>query len=307
MDIPNRRDVMPPLLRHVADGNEHRVRDMVNALASYFPHIEEQRNETVPSRNKIFNNRCKQAVARLKELGLIASTRRKHYKITFLGLEAVRRNPEIIDKKSMAQLLESIKSAEGRQSPGQPKPIADQVCQTAEETIEESYREIRKKLASELLARIGANSSRFFEDLVIDLLIKMGYGGSREDAEAVGRSGDSGIDGIIKEDRLGLDLVYIQAKRWRGNVGRPEVQKFVGALKGQPSGKGVFITTSEFTNEARDYVEKSDSRITLINGNQLTNYMIDHNVGVSVVKTYELKSVDSDYFIETDDSQTQDS
>ena len=152
------------------------------------------------------------------------------------------------------------------------------------------------------------NSPTFFEELVIDLLVEMGYGGSREDAaEAVGRSGDGGIDGIINEDRLGLDVVYVQAKRWEANVSRPELQKFAGALQGQRARKGIFITTSDFSRDAREYVNNIDSKIVLIDGYQLAEYMIDHNVGVSVVKSYELKRVDLDYFIETDDSPRQDS
>ena len=180
--------------------------------------------------------------------------------------------------------------------------------QTVEESIEKNYQQIRSELAEELLQQIGENTPRFFEELVIDLLVKMGYGGSREDAEAVGRSGDGGIDGIINEDRLGLDVVYVQAKRWEGNVGRPEIHKFTGALIEKNARKGIFITTSDFSREARESADNSDDpKIVLIDGRQLAEYMIDHNVGVSTVKTYEIKRVDSDYFIDTDDSQTQDS
>jgi restriction system protein len=154
-------------------------------------------------------------------------------------------------------------------------------------------------LASELLTRIKGCSPHFFEQLVVDLLVKMGYGGSRQDAgAAIGRSGDEGIDGIIKEDRLGLDAIYIQAKRWERAVGRPEVQQFAGALHGQRARKGIFITTSQFTREAVEYVKAIDTKIVLIDGDHLTNYMIEHDVGVSVVSTYQLKKVDLDYFDE---------
>ena len=163
-------------------------------------------------------------------------------------------------------------------------------------------------MAAELLEKIKNNSDRFFERLVLDLLIKMGYGGSREDAaRAVGGSGDKGIDGIINQDRLGLDVVYIQAKRWQENVQRRQIQEFAGALEGQRARKGIVITTSDFSRGAREYVNTINSKIVLIDGRQLAELMIEYNVGVSTVKTYELKRVDSDYFIETDDSQTQDS
>ncbi|RKU24403.1 hypothetical protein C6503_00750 [Candidatus Poribacteria bacterium] len=154
-------------------------------------------------------------------------------------------------------------------------------------------------MALHLLEKIKNNSPDFFEKLVVDLLVKMGYGGSREDAgKAIGGSNDGGIDGIINEDRLGLDVVYIQAKQWEGNVPRPEIQKFAGALQGQRARKGIFISTSNFTSGAEEYVKTIDSKIILINGSQLAQYMIEHNVGVSIEKTYEIKRVDSDYFAE---------
>ena len=175
-----------------------------------------------------------------------------------------------------------------REIPPPPPPDGD---------IEEIYQQIREKVAEDLLQQIKANSPAFFENLVIDLLVEMGYGGSREDAEAVGRSGDGGIDGIINQDRLGLDVVYVQAKRWKNNVGAPEIASFAGALAGQSANKGIFITTSDFTKAAKDY-DAAGFKIILIDGKRLAQLMIDHNVGVSTVKTYEVKRVDSDYFIE---------
>ena len=163
--------------------------------------------------------------------------------------------------------------------------------------IEDIYQQLREKVAVDLLQQIKVNSPAFFENLVIDLLVKMGYGGSREDAEAVGRSGDGGIDGIINQDRLGLDVVYVQAKRWKNNVGAPEIAGFAGALAGKGANKGIFITTSDFTKAAKDY-DAAGFKIILIDGKRLAQLMIDHNVGVSTVKTYEIKRVDSDYFIE---------
>ena len=164
--------------------------------------------------------------------------------------------------------------------------------------IEKNYQKLREGLATELLQKIKDNTPAFFEELVIDLLVAMGYGGSREDAQAVGRSHDGGIDGIINEDRLGLDVVYVQAKQWKESVSRPEIQKFAGALQGQRARKGIFITTSGFTKGAEEYVKTIDSKIILINRNQLAEYMINHDVGVSIEKTYEIKRVDSDYFAE---------
>jgi restriction system protein len=171
--------------------------------------------------------------------------------------------------------------------------------QTPEELLEDGYQRIRQELAQELLNRVKSSSPRFFERLVVELLVKMGYGGSIKDAgQVIGKSGDEGIDGTIKEDRLGLDVIYIQAKKWEGAVGRPEIQKFVGALYGQRAKKGVFITTSSFSHEATEYVKNIDNKIVLIDGKQLTELMIDHGVGVAIVSTYEVKKVDNDYFTE---------
>ena len=218
------------------------------------------------------------------------STNKWHYQITPQGLEYLNQHSEEIPLLDRNTETEIDLSASGAEIEGDtPSP---------EEFIEENYQAIRERLAADLLKKIKDNTPAFFEELVIDLLVAMGYGGSREDAEAVGRSGDGGIDGIINEDRLGLDVVYVQAKQWEDNVSRPEIQKFAGALQGQRARKGVFITTSGFTKGAEEYVKAIDSKIILIDGNQLAQYMIDHNVGVSTVETYEIKRVDSDYFAE---------
>ena len=170
---------------------------------------------------------------------------------------------------------------------------------TPEEIFENAYQELRRNLANELLAQIAKNTPEFFENLVVKLLVKMGYGGSIKDAgKSMGRSGDEGIDGIIKEDKLGLDVIYIQAKRWQGSVGRPDVQKFVGALHGQRAKKGVFITTGAFTRDAEQYVSTIDPKVVLIDGSRLVELMIDHNLGVSIVDAYEIKKIDSDFFFE---------
>ena len=181
--------------------------------------------------------------------------------------------------------------------PGGPRTRYFLCGKTLPPDIEVIYQDIREKVAEDLLQQIKANSPAFFENLVIELLVKMGYGGSREDAETVGRSGDGGIDGIINQDRLGLDVVYVQAKRWDSNVGSPQIAGFAGALAGKGANKGIFITTSNFTKDAKAY-DAAGFKIILIDGKRLTQLMIDHNVGVSTVKTYEIKRVDSDYFIE---------
>ena len=169
--------------------------------------------------------------------------------------------------------------------------------ETPEETLQKSYQSIRSDLASDLLIRIKENSPAFFEGLVVDLMIALGYGGSRAEAgKALGKSGDEGIDGIINEDKLGLDIIYLQAKRWEGTVGRPEIQKFVGALHGKRAKKGVFISTSSFSQEAKSYVSTIDPKVVLIDGHDLAELMIDHGLGVSTAASYEVKRVDLDYF-----------
>ena len=176
---------------------------------------------------------------------------------------------------------------------------AEMDLQPPEELLESTFGRINGELASDILQKIKSCSPAFFERLVVELLVKMGYGGTRQDAgRAIGRSGDEGIDGVIHEDRLGLDVIYLQAKRWESVVGRPEIQKFVGALQGQRAKKGVFITTSDFTKEAVEYVRNIDNKVVLINGALLASLMIDHDVGVSLAATYEIKKIDSDYFLE---------
>jgi restriction system protein len=171
--------------------------------------------------------------------------------------------------------------------------------QTPEEMLESAYQRFRGELAKDVLSRVKKASPAFFERLVVQLLLKMGYGGSRKEAgEVIGKGGDEGIDGIINEDRLGLDVIYLQAKRWEGSVGRPEIQKFVGALQGKRAKKGVFITTGNFSAEAREFGKHMDPRVVLIDGDQLSELMIDWNVGVSPIDMYETKQIDSDYFEE---------
>ena len=233
---------------------------------------------------------------------MLIATRRGYYRITDRGCDVLRENIPRITAKYLKQFPEFVEFQSAKRSKdSQTHEEEEDGSQTPEEEIEEAYQRVRQGLANELLQTVKSCSPTFFERLVIDLLIKMGYGGTRRDAgEAIGRSGDGGIDGIIKEDRLGLDIVYIQAKRWDSSntVGRPEIQKFAGALQGQRARKGIFITTSEFTSSARDYVSMIDSKIVLIDGGTLAELMIDFNIGVAAIATYELKRIDSDYFTE---------
>jgi restriction system protein len=298
MTIPDYQSIMLPLLKLATDRQEHSLREVIEALADEFYLTDEERKELLPSgRQATFDNRVGWARTYLKKAGLLESIKRGYFQITERGLDVLKQNPPEIDNAFLRQFPEFIEF----QTPRDKKRIEQDVSdtQTPEEEIEAAYQGVRQELVTELLQTIRSCSPAFFERLVIDLLVKMGYGGTRKDAgQAVGRSGDGGIDGIIKEDRLGLDIVYIQAKRWDNPVGRPEIQKFAGALQGQRARKGIFITTSAFTQSAQDYVSRIDSKIVLIDGNTLAQLMIDYNIGVAPVTSYELKRVDTDYFAE---------
>jgi restriction system protein len=303
MGIPDFQSFMLPLLKFSADQQEHSLRDAIEALAQTFKLSDEERKELLPSgQQTVVDNRVSWSRTHLKKAGLLESTRRSFFKITQRGLDVLGRNPQKIDVKFLEQFPEYIEfRAASRRDKETALGAEAEVNnhQTPEELLEYGYQRIRQDLAQELLNRVKNTSPSFFERLVVELLVKMGYGGSRKDAgEAVGRSGDGGIDGIIKEDRLGLDIIYIQAKKWEGVVGRPEIQKFAGALQGQRAKKGIFITTSGFSNEAREYVAIIDSKIVLIDGQQLAQLMIDHDVGVSKVSSYEIKKLDFDYFVD---------
>ncbi|MBN1843809.1 MAG: restriction endonuclease [Deltaproteobacteria bacterium] len=295
MAIPDYQTIMLPVLKFASDGKDHAFRDAVDSLATEFRLSLEECNELLPSGNQpLFNNRVGWAATYLRKAGLIDSEKRGFFRITDRGKIVLSENPERIDVKLLEQFPEFVKFR--KKDPIKPPPPS---VINPEELLGTAYQELKESLASDLLKNIGECSPSFFERLVVDLLIKMGYGGSRREAgQAMGQSGDGGIDGIIKEDKLGLDIIYIQAKRWNGTVGRPEIQKFAGALQGQRARKGIFITTSNFSKEALDYVKHIDSKIILIDGERLSELMIDHNVGVSPVASYEVKKIDSDYFIE---------
>lgn len=237
----------------------------------------------------------------LKKAGLIESPRRGVFRITERGQSVLASGPESIDVKYLEQFPEFVEFREIRHERSGEKPaeLGTTLDATPEEALDAAYHGLRVDLELEVLEQVKAASPAFFERLVVELLVRMGYGGSLRDAgEAIGRSGDGGIDGIIKEDRLGLDVIYIQAKSWEATVGRPEIQKFAGALQGHRARKGVFLTTATFSREAIDFASRIDSKIVLIDGPTLVTYMIDHDVGVSPSQTYEVKKIDSDYFTE---------
>ena len=301
--IPDYQSLMLPLLKLVADKQEHKYRDLIENLATEFQVTDEERKELLASGNQaIFDNRVGWAKTYLKKAGLLDSPKRATFVITQIGLDTLKNNPDRVDAKYLRQFpafLEFQNASRNDNDSEEEIVIVETNEQTPEENLDKAYQRIRKSLASELLNRVVELSPTFFERLVVELLVKMGYGGSIKDAgKAIGKSGDEGIDGTIKEDKLGLDIIYIQAKRWRpGNVvGRPELHKFVGALAGQGAKKGIFITTSNFTKEASEYTPKNETKIVLIDGEQLAQLMIDYNLGCTTQQIYELKKIDSDYF-----------
>ncbi len=303
MPLPDYQTCMLPLLRFAKNGQEHSLREAIDDLAEQFALTETERKELLPSgRQATFDNRVGWARTYLKKAGLLQSPKRGYFQITTLGREVLMTNPEAITVKFLDQFpsFQAFRSESRKaESLDSSQDAVLETENTPQEELEQAFQRLNTGLATDLLQTVKECSPAFFERLVIDLLVTMGYGGSRKDAgQTLGRSGDGGIDGIIKEDRLGLDVIYIQAKRWDGTVGRPEIQKFAGALQGMRARKGVFITTSSFTGEARDYVSLIDSKIVLIDGVTLTQFMITHNVGVAPITAYEVKRIDTDYFTE---------
>jgi len=302
MAIPDYQTIMLPLLKFVNTAEERSLRESINFLLDEFELSEEERKEMLPSgKQRIFDNRVAWAVTYIRKACLIETIKRGHFYITDRGREVLKQNPERIDNNFLNQFPEFVEFRKPKKKTPIDSPTEDLISddKNPEETLEAAYQELHDELASELLQTVKQCAPDFFERLVIDVLIQMGYGGSRKEAgQAIGKVSDGGIDGIIKEDKLGLDIIYIQAKRWEGVVGRPEIQKFAGALQGQRARKGIFITTSYFTKDALDYVENIDSKIILIDGQRLAELMIAHNVGANTTAIYEVKKIDSDYFIE---------
>lgn len=305
MAIPDYQTCMLPFLRYLSDGAEHTLLAAEESLAEHFKLTPSERAELLPSGQQgVFKNRIGWARTYLKKAALLESPKRGVFKITDRGLKTLASKPSRIDVKYLEQFPEFIEFRDASKPANGAGAVAvtelPQSKTTPEEAIEVAHHGLREQLAAELLTRILSCSPTFFEQLVVELLVKMGYGGSRRDAgERIGQTGDGGIDGIIKEDRLGLDTIFIQAKRWQGSVGRPEIQKFVGALQGQRAKKGVFITTSTYTADAADYATRIDTKVVLIDGKQLAGLMIDFGVGVAPAAMYVVKRVDSDYFEES--------
>ncbi len=302
MPVPDFQTLMLPLLKFAGDGKEHTQAEAISALAKALKLSEEELKETRPNTSQtVFDNRIAWAKFHMKKAGFFVFPRRAIFQITDLGKQVLGQNQPKIGVAFLKQFPDYVAFV-GSAKAETGKIIQPEVVEergTPEDILEKGYREYRKAIASDLLERTMNISPLRFEKLVIKLLVAMGYGGGFKDASShSGKSGDGGIDGTIKEDKLGLDMIYIQAKRWKTGsaVGRPDIQGFVGALAGQGAKKGIFITTSTFTKEARDYAPKNETKIVLIDGNELAEYMIDFNIGVSVLNTYEIKQVDSDYF-----------
>jgi restriction system protein len=293
---------MLPLLKRISDRQEHPLPNVIEELAAEFKLTDSERRALLPSGGQfIFNNRVGWARTYLKKAGLLSTPKRGVLQITDRGMQILKEHPNRVDTKVLRQFPEFLEFQKAKDDSTAEAELAGAAERLdPRENIEVGYQRIRKELAAELLARIKACSPAFFEQLVVELLLKMGYGGSKRDfGEAIGKPGDGGIDAVIKEDKLGLDAVYLQAKRWdHGQVGSKEIQAFVGALHGRKARKGVFITTSGFSKPAYDYVREIQDKVILIDGPTLADFLIEHGVGVSTIATYDVKKIDSDYFAE---------
>ena len=292
---------MRPLLAAIADGATYQFNDALEHVCVFFQLTDEERAEKLPSgKQAVIRNRVAWARTYMKKAGLLTAPGRSQLQITERGSKALQDCPERVDVKYLKQYPEFLEFNTAKKKVKTEEVISqstDDESTTPEEQIEDAYSSLRASLASDLLETIKSQTPAFFEQLVVDLMLKIGYGGSRVEAgKATQLSADGGIDGVIHEDRLGLDTIYLQAKRWENTVGRPEIQKFAGALQGEGATKGVFITTSDYSSGAREYAECVNSRIVLIDGSQLAQLMIDSGLGVSTREVYEIKAIDSDYF-----------
>jgi restriction system protein len=298
--IPDFQSIMLPLLQFLSDEKPKSTQQIRDRMVDLFKITKEEQLERIPSgRQQLHYNRIAWAISYLKMANLIASPERSVYIITKDGLDLLTKKPEKITVK----LLKEYPCFNENRSPRKDQKDDDENGVVEEKTPDEllaiGQQKIRDEISNQLLQMIKENTPKFFETLVVNLLIKMGYGGSRIDyGEIVGKSGDEGIDGIIKEDKLGLEKIYIQAKKWENPVGRPEIQKFIGALQGKHARKGIFITTATFSKEAFDYARNIESSIVLIDGNELTELMIDYELGVTIKETYRTYKMDTDFFDE---------
>lgn len=305
MAIPDFQTLMLPVLHDLARG-ERTGQETLGALAAELALTPEEIAQRLPSGTQAtFTNRVAWAKSHLKGAGLIESPRRGVYRITDRGRATLAENPPKLGMSYLMRFPEYVAYRHGGRNDADsvesavatPRITIPTDERTPDDLMEDGYQQLRAALVAELRERIATMLPAGFEQLVVDLLTAMGYGGPQEDAGLViGRGGDEGIDGVIREDRLGLETIYVQAKRWQGSVGRPEIQRFAGALQGQRARKGVFITTSSFTKDARAYADSIPTTIVLVEGAQLAELMIDRGVGVTTVKRYEIRRVDSDYF-----------
>lgn len=302
MPLPSYQTLMLPLLRLAADQQPHRFREIVSQIANTLQLTTAERTELLGSGTQtVLMNRVSWARTYLKQAGALSTPERGCLQITERGLKLLANHPEGITLALLQQFPEfqAFKQRKRHKDPDREIQWDSDIIfdDTPEDILASAYRVLSESLEQELLEAVKQATPKFFEHLVVDLLVKMGYGGNRTDAgQALGKTGDGGIDGIINEDRLGLDVIYIQAKRWEGTVGRPDIQRFAGALQGQRAKKGVFITTSNFSREAKEYAALIETRIILIDGTRLAELMVEHNIGVSIVEAYEVKKLDSDYF-----------
>jgi restriction system protein len=302
MTVPDFQAWFLPLLRRVGDGEVHEMRKLYEQLADELGLTDEDRAELLPSGTEFrYRNRISWARTYLKKAGLVESPGRGKVQITDLGRSVLASPPEKLSVPFLRKFPAFVEFYTTQ--PESPSPVDPHDTgggeETPEETLERVHSGLSNQLVGELLDHIKAAPAEFFERLVVDLLLRMGYGGSREDAgRTVGKSGDGGIDGIINEDPLGLDTVCLQAKRWENTVGRPVVQAFAGSLEGFRAKKGVLITTSTFSQEALHYAQQIEKRMILIDGPRLARLMVQYNLGVNTVATYELKRIDTDYFEE---------
>lgn len=307
--VPDYQSLMLPLLQALSDGETHHIRALREHLARKLNLDATALADKLPSgRQSTFNNRVGWAKTYLDKAGLLETPARAQLRITPLGRKVLQERPAQINNLYLLQ-FSGFQAFRGTPTGSEMPAHMNEPAQllhtqdanlTPDEVMEKAYSRLQKEVENQLLQSILSSSPSFFEQLVVDLLVRMGYGGSLEDAgHAIGGSGDDGIDGIIKEDRLGLDTIYIQAKRWTDKtVGRPDVQGFAGSLQGARARKGVFITTSRFSAEAKDFVSRIDSKIVLIDGPQLVRLMFEHGLGVSTNRSYHIKRIDQDYFEE---------
>jgi len=303
--IPKYEEIMLPFLKYLSDEKEYSLSETHDALATQFKLTDDELKELLPSgQQPIFRNRLGWARTYLKKAGLLTSPQRAHFKISDAGLALLKENPTEITSKFLTRYddfleFQSIKKTKADKNIDPKIQIDDATDQTPEESLEYAYQKLHSALSKELLSIVKTCTPSFFEKLVIDLLITMGYGGSRKEAgKAMGKSGDGGVDGIINEDKLGLDVIYLQAKRWDNVVPVKEIRDFTGALASKKAKKGIFITTSSFPKSVYEFVGQVEYKIILIDGERLTNLMIEHSVGLSTVSTYHVKTIDSDYFEE---------